>query len=82
MVPVDLNVRVTKVWNFVSNFTNGSLSFQVNIEADGLLHLPNGERQKLGTAEFYNGTLILRLNITNNTVMGEILSLDFESGFS
>jgi hypothetical protein len=27
MKPVDLTVRVTKVWNFVSNFTNGSLSF-------------------------------------------------------
>jgi hypothetical protein len=82
MIPCDINVRVTKVWDFVSNFTNGSLSFNINVEADGLMHLPDGTRLKIGTAEFYNGRLIMRLNITNNTLMGQILSLDFDTAYA
>jgi hypothetical protein len=43
------------------------------------MHLPTGGRHHLGTAEFYNGSLSIHLNITNNTIYGDITKVDFES---
>jgi hypothetical protein len=76
-----LNLKITRVWDWTSNYTNQSLSFKVNIKGDALLHLPNGGRHKVGMIEFYNGQLILGLNVTNMTIYGEILSVDFETGY-
>jgi len=46
------------------------------------LHLPNGGRLNLGKLEFYEGRIIIALNITNMTVYGKILSLDFKSAYT
>lgn len=54
-VPVDINLKIVKVWDWTSNYTNQSLSFKVNLMGDAYLHMPNGGRHLIGTIEFYNG---------------------------
>jgi hypothetical protein len=81
MIPVDINLKIARAWDWVSvnNNNNGSLTFKVDLIADGMMHLPDGKRHKIGTAEFYNGSLSLHINIINNTVKGMLSRVDFES---
>lgn len=81
MIPVDINLKIAKTWDWVSvyNNSNGSLTFKVDLIVEGQMHLPTGGRHHLGTAEFYNGSLSIHLNITNNTIYGDITKVDFES---
>lgn len=81
MIPVDINLKIAKAWDWESvyNNNNGSLTFKVDLIADALMHLPTGGRHLIGTAEFYNGSLSIHLNITKNKLMGDITYVDFES---
>ena len=43
-IPCDINIKVTRVWNFRSSRADNRLSFKLNLEGEVLLHMPDGSR--------------------------------------
>jgi hypothetical protein len=52
-IPVDLHVKVTKIWDFDSNSSRNNLTFKINLEGDAYLHRPLQEKLLIGKLEFY-----------------------------
>jgi hypothetical protein len=71
-IPVDALVRIQKVYNWTADLQNQSLSFMVDVLCEGYLHVPDGSRKLVGTAEFKEGTIVLAMNIKDMNASGYI----------
>jgi hypothetical protein len=80
-VPVDVLLKVNKLYDWTSNRTNQSLSFKLDLKVEGYLHVPDGSRKLVGSAEFYGGKIITLLKINNMNITGRINYTNFESAF-
>jgi len=69
---VDALVRIQKVYNWTADLQNQSLSFMVDVLCEGYLHVPDGSRKLVGTAEFKEGTIVLAMNIKDMNASGYI----------
>lgn len=69
-IPIDILLKVNRMWDWTANATNQSLSFKLDVKVEGYLHVPDGSRKLVGTAEYYDGEIIVGLNIKNMTLSG------------
>jgi hypothetical protein len=79
-------VKVKNIHNWVSNSTNKSIGFDIDLAADAYLHLPDGGRRYIGTFEYYDGTIIAAINVTNINatgfnITGFVYSIDFKRAY-
>jgi hypothetical protein len=51
------------------------------VRAEGYLHVPDGSRKLVGSADFYEGGLKIMLNFTNMNLSGRINSTDFKTAY-
>lgn len=80
-IPMDLLLKVVKIYDWTSNSTNQSLSFKLDIKVEGYLHVPDGSRKYIGTAEYYEGQIIAGLKIKNMNVSGRINYTNFQTSY-
>ena len=76
-IPVDVLLKINKLYNWTSNSTNQSLSFKLDVKVEGYLHVPDGSRKLVGTAEFYEGEIITLLKVKNMNISGRINYTEF-----
>jgi hypothetical protein len=80
-IPVDILVKVLKVYDWQSNSEEQSINFNIDVRAEGYLHIPDGSRKLVGSAEFYGGGLKIMLDCTNMNISGRINSTDFKTAY-
>lgn len=51
------------------------------MRAEGYLHIPDGSRKLVGSAEFYEGSLKIMLNFNDMNISGRINSTDFKYAY-
>jgi hypothetical protein len=81
-IPVDILLKVNKLYDWTANSTNQSLSFKLDLKVEGYMHVPDGSRKLVGTGEFYGGQIITALKINNMTLSGGLYNTNFKSAFA
>ena len=76
-IPVDILLKINKLYDWTANSTNQSLSFKLDVKVEGYLHVPDGSRKLVGTAEFYEGEIITLLKVKNMSISGRINYIEF-----
>ena len=71
-IPVDFLLKINKMYDWTSNTTNQSLSFKVDLRVEGYMHVPDGSRKLIGSADFSQGEIVTMLQIQNMTLSGKI----------
>jgi hypothetical protein len=65
-------LKIPKIHNWTIDTKNNSLNFNIDIKVDGYMHVPNGNKTYIGTAEYYNGTIKAILGLKNMNLSGRL----------